>query len=100
LRQEFARCFGDADRVLVTEIYAAREAPLPGVSGASLADGIAEQMTGRPVEFVGDLAALPDRLAAESRPGDLVMTMGAGDINTLGPKLVAALKEKRAGRAR
>jgi UDP-N-acetylmuramate--alanine ligase len=74
-----------ADLVFVTEVYAAREAPLPGVSGALVA-GAAGHAT-----FVADRSALLDRVLEPLRPGDVVLTLGAGDITTLGPALLARL---------
>jgi UDP-N-acetylmuramate--alanine ligase len=85
----FADAFADAlrpaARVFVTEVYAAREAPLPGVSGRM----IVERMTGhRAAEFLPDWRELPDRLARAPGPGGILLTLGAGDITGLGSLLV------------
>jgi UDP-N-acetylmuramate--alanine ligase len=81
---EFCKVFQDADQVLLTEIYAASESPIPGVSGQSLAQGM-RQVCGTPVTFYQDIeemaAALPGRLV----PGDVLLTLGAGTITKLGP---------------
>jgi UDP-N-acetylmuramate--alanine ligase len=96
LLDDFARSFTDANRVIITDIYAAREQPLEGVSGKLLADRIRESegQEQEKVEFIPDRAEILARLAAESRPGDLVITMGAGDIRELGEELVETLGQK------
>ena len=79
LMAEFADSFGDADVVALTDIYAAGEAPIPGVDAAALATGI-RQAKGTGVIVVPSLAELARELAARTRPGDLVLTMGAGNV--------------------
>jgi UDP-N-acetylmuramate--alanine ligase len=95
LLEEFARSFGDADRVIVAEIYAAREQPIEGVTGALLARRIMEAEPGKPVEFIADRSVLLARLAKSALPGDLIITMGAGDIRELGEQLVPALESRK-----
>jgi UDP-N-acetylmuramate--alanine ligase len=80
LFHEFAQAFDQADVVLVTDIYAAGEAALPGVTGESLARAI-EAQGHRNVQYVADREELAERLAAEASPGDVVVALGAGDIN-------------------
>ena len=91
----FAREFGDAlgiaDEVFVLDVYAAREQPLAGVSGASVAEHVTV-----PVHYLPDFSSVAQRVAAAARPGDVVVTMGAGDVTMLGPEIIAAL-ETRAG---
>ena len=94
LLEDFARSFTDANRVIVTEVYAAREQPIPGVNGELLAERIRAVDPEKQVDFVADREALLQLLATETRPGDLVMTMGAGDIREVGEQLVQALKQK------
>lgn len=81
---EFCKVFDNVDQLLLTEIYAASEKPIPGVSGQSLAQGI-RQVSTTPVEYfqtLNDLAAaLPDVL----HEGDVLLTLGAGSITRLGP---------------
>ena len=74
-----------ADLAVVTEIYAARETPLPGVSGRLVADAAGK--AGVRVIFEPDRAALGRRVLAALEPGDVVLTLGAGDITRLGPEL-------------
>jgi len=86
LMDDFAHAFGQADHVIVTAIYAAREKPLPGVSGAALAARIAHADV-RAVETLDEATAL---LLREVQPGDLVITLGAGDGYLIGERLLAA----------
>jgi len=79
-----------ADFVVVTEIYAAREQPIDGVSGRQVAD--AATAAGAEAVFEADRATLGARVAGAIRPGDVVLTLGAGDITRLGPELVARLR--------
>lgn len=78
-----------ADLVFVTEIYAAREVPIPGVTGASVAASAAA--AGAEVRFAGSRDELLGAVLAALRPGDLVLTLGAGDITSFGPVLLAGL---------
>lgn len=87
---DFAESFGDADLVVLTDIYLAREQPLEGVTGASLAALAADRRGAGCVTYVNDKRALPARLAELTRPGDLVLTLGAGDIREAGELLLAS----------
>ena len=84
--REFGEALGNDDEVFVLDVYAAREQPLPGVSGASVAEHVSV-----PVHYVPDFSAVAARVAAVLRPGDVVVTMGAGDVTMLGPEIIAAL---------
>ena len=91
---DFLTAFADADRVIICEIYAASEAPLDDVSGEFLARAIRE--AGHAQAFFGGSideieVAWPERF----EPGELVLTLGAGDIAALGPKLLAAIEVAR-----
>lgn len=90
---EFGQALALADQVVVTDIYAAREDPIPGVDGSMVAD--AARAAGAEVEYVADKRELPSALARIGRPGDLVMTLGAGDVTLVGPLLVAGLQQDR-----
>ncbi|MDF0645342.1 MAG: UDP-N-acetylmuramate--L-alanine ligase [Nitrospira sp.] len=90
LLEDFSRAFVDADRLFLTDIYAASEQPLPGISGARLAEAI--RTAGHPsVTFVERKEDLVDRVLPEIKPGDLVLTLGAGDIWKSGPVLLSRL---------
>jgi UDP-N-acetylmuramate--alanine ligase len=78
---EFGAALGLADEAVVLDVYAAREDPEPGVTGRLVADAV----PGGAARYVPDLADVPAVVAAIARPGDLVLTMGAGDITKLGP---------------
>jgi UDP-N-acetylmuramate--alanine ligase len=88
---EFGAALALADEVVVLDVYAAREDPEPGVSGRLIADAV----PGGQARFVPDRAAVAPLVAAIARPGDLVLTMGAGDVTALGPQLVEALRNRR-----
>ncbi|MDD4701698.1 MAG: UDP-N-acetylmuramate--L-alanine ligase [Desulfovibrio sp.] len=81
---EFCKVFDSVDQVLLTEIYAASEKPIPGVSGQSLAQGI-RQVSDTPVEYFQTLDALMLALPQILREGDVLLTLGAGSITRLGP---------------
>ena len=83
----FGAALGLADEVFVLDVYAAREDPEPGVTG----ELVARAVPGGRAVFLPDRAAVPDAVADIARPGDLVLTMGAGDVTALGPLIVAAL---------
>jgi UDP-N-acetylmuramate--alanine ligase len=76
----FTRAFNKADVVIVTDIYAAGEAPIPGVSAARLAQSIREHGH-HDVTYVEDKRSVPDELERRLRPGDVIIALGAGDIN-------------------
>lgn len=90
-QEEFARAFYEADVLVVTEVYGAREEPIPGVTGGMLAD-LAARYGHRDVRFLAEKDAMPEYLARITRPGDLVLTMGAGDIWKCGEALLGILK--------
>lgn len=85
---QFAESFGDADQVVLTDIFLAREQPLEGVTGAGLAALTADRRGASQVTYVADKTQLPLRLAEIARPGDLVLTLGAGDIRQAGEGLL------------
>src|SRR5215831_18973381 len=87
---EFGAALGLADEAFVLDVYAAREDPEPGVSGLLIASAV----PGGRAHFVPDRADLPAAIAAAARSGDLVLTMGAGDITTLGPLIVNELRQR------
>jgi len=90
LLQEFWTAFYQADLLVVTEIYAAGEPIIPGVSGRQIAEG-ALQHGHRNVTFIPDKEATPEFLFPELQPGDMVITMGAGDIWKVGEELLRRL---------
>lgn len=93
LFEEFCRAFNQADLLLVTEIYAAGEDPLPGVSGKLLKEGI-ERHGHRHVRFVDDLEEALSVLKNELQEGDLAMTLGAGSVTGLSDRLAEVVRER------
>ena len=91
LRQEFVTAFNQADVLLVLDIYAAGEAPIPGVTAAGLAEAIRAHGHRYVTYLGGDRAAVVDHLVDTVRRGDLVLTLGAGDVGQLGPELLRRL---------
>jgi UDP-N-acetylmuramate--alanine ligase len=91
LFEEFATAFNDADLLVVTDVYAAGEEKIPGVDAEGLAEAIGAHGH-RDVRFVRDLGEVPAALVPELRAGDLVITLGAGSVSGLGPRLLAALE--------
>lgn len=88
--EEFTRAFPDADRVIISELYTAGESSLPGIDGARLAEGIRDAGH-QEVHFGGSLDDIERSWPARFESGELVMTLGAGDISSLGPKMLSAI---------
>ena len=88
--EEFATAFNDADALIVCEVYAAGEDKIPGIDGRALADAIRAHGH-RDVRFAPELDEIVASLPADLRPGDLVITLGAGNVTSAGPRLLAAL---------
>ena len=84
---EFGRALDAADEVFVLDVHGAREQPLAGVSGASVAEHVSV-----PVRYMPDFSAVAAEVAAAAGPGDVIVTMGAGDVTLLGPEIVTALR--------
>jgi UDP-N-acetylmuramate--alanine ligase len=89
LLEDFKTAFNDADVLLVTDVYAASEEPIPGISGGALADGI-RACGHRDVTHVPRVG-LAAAARARVRPGDVVLTLGAGDVTAVGPELLDLL---------
>ena len=87
---EFAAALDLADVIVVLDVYAAREDPEPGVTGALITDAV----PGGRAHFVPDRAQVAPLISRVARPGALVLTMGAGDVTALGPELVEALGKR------
>ncbi len=90
--ERFADAFQDADELIITEIYPSDEAAIPGVTARLIVDAVRAH---RPVAFIEEKANLVDQLLPKLRPGDLVLTLGAGDIGQLADELVRALQTRR-----
>jgi len=90
---EFGTAFGDADEVQVLDIYAASEQPIEGVSGQSLAAVM--QKNGGRVEYASSMKEAVERLAKSAKPGDMVLTMGAGNVVQASGMLLEELKGRQ-----
>lgn len=91
LWERFGEVFSDADLIIINDIYSAGEKPIEGVSARLIISAI-EKHEGRDVLHLPGREETVDFLAREARPGDLVLTMGAGDVWASGEKLVQRLK--------
>jgi UDP-N-acetylmuramate--alanine ligase len=84
---------GAADDVVVMDVYVAREDPEPGVTGALVADAV--PLAPEHVVFEPSWSATADHLVARARPGDIILTLGAGDVTLLGPAVLAQLEAQQ-----
>src|SRR6202035_3755346 len=95
---EFGAALGLADEVVVLDVYAAREDPEPGVTGRLVADAVpGGPVFSGSVRYVADSGDVPKVVAALAAPGDLVLTMGAGDITRMGPLVLAEITNAAPG---
>ena len=92
LYTEFLSAFDDVDVLVITDIYPAGEAPIPGVHARTLVEGIAAR-GGRDVRYLGDRTELAEFLLQTARPGDLILTLGAGDIGAVADQVLARLAD-------
>ena len=91
LAYELGRALAAADSVAVTAVYAAREEPVPGVDGKLVVDALVAERPGMPVAWTPELEDAVRFLARRARPGDIVLTIGAGDVERAGPLLLREL---------
>ena len=91
--REFGDSFSSADAVLITEVYGAGEMPQPGVNGKLIVDAICETRGHPEVYYIPQQDAIPGVLKSVSRNGDLVLTLGAGDISKAGEDLLDILED-------
>ena len=92
MHEEFGKAFVSADVLFVTDVYAAGEAPIPGISGKTIVDEVRRQ-AGQTVHYIEDRQEIAADLKEFVQPGDLVITMGAGNIYQTGEELVALLQK-------
>lgn len=92
LQKEYGNCFGEADLLILTDVYSAGEDPIPGVDGELLVREVAKQ-TGQETVYIQNKSDIPAYLKSIAQEGDLIMTMGAGDIVKCGEELVELLAE-------
>jgi len=95
LMHDFGPAFADADEIVLTDIYAASEEPIAGVTVEALAESVA-RASGRPVRVVKPIDRLAAELASMAAPGDAVLTLGAGSIAAVPKRLLAELRAREA----
>jgi UDP-N-acetylmuramate--alanine ligase len=88
LLDEFATAFTDADSLVVLPIYAASEEPIPGIT----ADVLAARVSCSIVQTAADFPTAVAAIVAQAHPGDLILTLGAGNVSQLAPQILAALQ--------
>jgi UDP-N-acetylmuramate--alanine ligase len=93
LMKEFATAFGDADSLLILDIYAASEAPIEGITGEALARNIEDEGE-RPARYVASFSEAVEASASLAHEGDMILTLGAGSVSQLGPMILAQLANK------
>ena len=93
LMEEFGHALAAADEVVLTDIYAAGERPIAGITIDALAQSVRRIAT-CPVHIVRALDELPDAVSARARPGDLVITLGAGSIGGVGDRILQAIRRR------
>jgi UDP-N-acetylmuramate--alanine ligase len=90
--EEFGAALGLADAVVVMDVFGSREAPVPGVTGALIADAV--PLPGEQVHFVPSWSDVPAQAASLLAPGDLLLTAGSGDVTLIGPEVLDLLAER------
>ncbi len=96
LMEEFATAFADADAVQVLDIYAASEAPIEGISGGALAERVRKAGGGK-VAYAPSVAEAIECLTREARRGDMILTLGAGNVSQAGPLVLERLETQGRG---
>lgn len=95
LHDEFGAAFDKADSVTFMDVYPAGEAPVPGVSGKTFLNVVLEHEGHPQADFVAHRVDVVPHLIEKLQPGDLVITMGAGDVTAMGPQIIDALLKAR-----
>lgn len=93
LFDEFLTAFLDADLLYIMDIYPASEPPIEGVTGKALCEGIRARGHKR-AQFMPDRTIIAQEIATSLLPGDMILTLGAGDVTSLGPEILEALRKK------
>jgi UDP-N-acetylmuramate--alanine ligase len=91
LARDFGGAFDDADVIVVTDVYGAGEQPVPGISGKVVSDAVCARLPGRAIAYLPHRDELLDYLVRAARPGDALMTLGAGDITSVGDEVLSRL---------
>ena len=94
LAAEFGPAFDNADELVVLNVFAAGEVPIPGVSGKTVFNAVLAHRPDAQVSYMPDRHTVVDHMVKTARPGDLIITMGAGDVTLLGPAIFEGLKAR------
>lgn len=92
LADRFGSSFQGADVVVITDVYGDREQPMPGVSGRLVSDAVRQHANGEMVLYIPRLEEAPGFVASLVYPGDVVLTLGAGDVTTAAPRILELLR--------
>jgi UDP-N-acetylmuramate--alanine ligase len=93
LFDEFTKCFHDSDLLYVMDIYAASEQPLPGITAQKLTEAIRKRGH-KTVRYLPDRAQLVQEIIGDLKPGDMLITLGAGDVTNMGPEILTQLRHR------
>jgi UDP-N-acetylmuramate--alanine ligase len=94
LMDDFAKAFDDADTLVVLDIYAASEQPIPGITGEALARRIRE-VSGRDVRYLPSFGEAVEAVLSGSEEGDMILTLGAGSVSQVGPMILEKLQARQ-----
>src|SRR5438270_2201053 len=94
LMEEFTQAFTDADTLIVLDIYAASEQPIPGITGEALAQRIKEEGS-KDGRYVASFAEAADVVSSQAEEGDMILTLGAGNVSHLGPTILQKLQARQ-----
>jgi len=95
-KREFGQAFESADLIVLTDVFSSGETPIPGVSGRTIVNSILEHDASAQIVWLPRKQSLPDYLCKTLRPGDLLITMGAGDVTAVGPEFIRESSERKA----
>jgi len=93
--EEFATAFGDAETIWVLDVYPASEAPIEGVTGEVLAERIRQQ-SGKDAKYQGSFSEAAHAAVAAAEEGDMILTLGAGNVSQLGASILKKLQAREA----
>jgi UDP-N-acetylmuramate--alanine ligase len=91
--RELGESLAGADMVVITDVYAAWEEPIPGVTGKLIVDALAEAAPGKRIVYLPRRADVGPFIARAARPGDRVVTLGAGDITMVADESLGLIRE-------
>jgi UDP-N-acetylmuramate--alanine ligase len=97
LLDEFGTAFTDADSVQVLDIYPASEQPIPGITGELVAQTIT-RLGGKPAQYTASFEDAARQVCEQAHEGDMILTLGAGNVSQLGPQILERLKTKESAK--